>query len=707
MTERCRNYTNTLMNDVYESSVSSCPAYYDCRGTSTCATEDKFCDGRRDCEHGDDENEIRCAPACPQGCSCNGIKVKCVGLSFPDIPLFIPHIDVSSSIVNISDICEQYRTLLIYLNLARTGLDDIRCLAEKLLFPALHTFDLSENNIAVVPELYLPRLSILYLQDNPIILIETKLTFGELYLSHSDIMDVELLKTSRADHPIYSFHQYNTNDTCAVCALNSNCSLRFLDLSMNKLARFEHFHHCSSLLKLHLQHNAIDTLTFHSFNGMLKLQELYLQHNALSFLSNFMFLDLDKLDTLRLEHNEIVDIEGNAFRDLHSLKTLDLSNNAIADISFDIFKTNDKITTLDLQNNRISRLSRTTAALGSLLYLNMRKNKLKNIPVDLFKTLHNLRSLDLRNNKIIAHGDMFTGLGLLENLYVDRFTICCFRPRSVSSKDCVAPLDIFSSCSNLINVGFLHICIWFTAILSITGNILALANRIRNDTWIRESRDILVTNLCISDLLMGMYLLIVAFKDVETRGRYGYSHDTWLESATCKLAGTLVTTSSEMSTFCILAITIDRYILFKHPLSPRLKARKYSIFAVMLMWGISLIVSILPLFLVDLFGDDFYGRSSVCVSLPLTSITLKFKASNYSVALFIVVNLIIYCFVVAGQVAIFLQIRSYSSCIQDQKKKQREIAVAKSLSYVVISDTLCWLPIAILGEIFKKKCKMI
>ena len=88
----------------------------------------------------------------------------------------------------------------------------------------------------------------------------------------------------------------------------------------------------------------------------------------------------------------------------------------------------------------------------------------------------------------------------------------------------------------------------------------------------------------------------------------------------------------------------------------------------------------------------------MCISLPLTQITLQSKAWEYSVALFIVFNLLVYCSVVVGQVAIFQQIRKNSSCIQDVKRKKREVAVAKSLSFVVVSDTLCWLPVAVIGK---------
>ena len=676
-----------------------------------CITEQEFCDGVPQCYNGDDENGIRCMPPCPDGCVCKERRWKCESFALPNVPLIIPYIDLSNHVVNMSHVCAHYRTLLMYLDLSNAGLDDVSCLSNEILFPALRHLDLSNNEIQHIPNIKLPKLKILHLENNPIKTLELHLTFSELLLSGAGISEIQRFQDIEQNgnnvFQVLETFRCNLSDISTTCFQFSTCSLRKLDLSRNELQFFNNFGHCDTLNSIDLRYNKIERLSFHSFNGLSKVEKIRLNNNFISSLDDAHFQGLSQLTTLMLHHNMISTITTGAFYDLENLSVLNLSYNHIQLLNLDIFVRSQKLNELDLSNNRISRIERTSDVLDYLVYLNLRNNSLSFIRSGIFESISKLKTLDLRLNSIEAVTDIFTGLGVLQTLYVDSFTLCCFKPTSVDEQDCVAPVDIFSSCANLIDLGFLHICIWLTALLSIFGNIMALTNRIRSGTWIQESRDILVSNLCISDMLMGIYLIIVAYKDVQTRGNYGEFHNSWRNGILCKIGGTLVTASSEMSTLCIFAITADRYLLFKNPFSHKEKARRHSLLAVTLMWVFSLTVAILPDVWTSFFGDSFYGRSSVCISLPLTQITLTFKAWEYSVALFIVFNLVVYCMVVAGQVAIFLQIRNYSCCIlEDEKKKEREIAVAKSLSVVVISDTLCWLPIAVLGKIIKKKMEI-
>ena len=304
--------------------------------------------------------------------------------------------------------------------------------------------------------------------------------------------------------------------------------------------------------------------------------------------------------------------------------------------------------------------------------------------------------LDLRGNNIQAYETIVSGLGVLNILRVHSFTLCCARPTSVDIANCEAPPDIFSSCSNLINLGFLSVCILFTGVLSILGNSLALAYRIRQGTWIKEMRDIFISNLCLSDLSMGLYLLIIAYTDVSSRGEYDFYHQIWTQSKFCEAAGVIVTISSEASTLFILAVTVDRYIVFKYPFSKGEHKRKIAVTSTIGIWVFSFAVAIFPLTFPNFFSHSFYTRSSVCISLPLTTTTLSYSGWEYSVGLFIAFNLLVYTIIVVGQVAIFREIRR--SGMNNDKKRQREIAVAKSLSMVVVSDTLCWMPVAIIGK---------
>ena len=663
---------------------------------------------------------------CPKGCNCDRRKFECQSSSLSYIPLSISHIDISGSPLDVNVICNLPRSVLVYLNVSRTGISGIPCFSAsnsvKSFFPMLRILDVSGNKFHVICNWNLPKLEFLYLNNNPITMIEPPFNLKVVSFSASNITYVQLLHVNGKNGIAISFEEHRPNNGIELSPRRRICVLNALDLSSNKLTTFQNLGYCTNLTTANIRQNAIKSLSYDSFNGMSNLDNLSLSHNELeavnvgdlkgltklsvllldnnliSVIQPRSLSDLQQLSILRLDNNRLTTLDNTLFYNLQQVKSLNLNNNLLHKIDLDLFENSKEMLDLDLRDNRISRISRSRDTLGKLRYLNLENNRIRYISAGIFESLPNLRTLNLRRNYIIPHKDLFSGLGLLQNLYVDSFTICCFRPISVQPENCLSPSDIFSSCSNMIELGFLHIFIWFTASFSIYGNIKSLAHRIRSGSLNQESRDILTSNLNLSDLLMGVYLVIIAYEDLRTRGVYGQFHNSWRKSLLCKVAGTIMTLSCQMSTICIFGITVDRFIIFRYPFSDRQKAKRNVEIAVAIMWFLSITASLLPEVYDDYFGNNFYGRSSVCISLPLTHTTLTYKAWEYSFALFIVLNLVIYCLIVVGQVAILLQIKSYNSCGQAEAKKKREVAVAKSLSVVVISDTICWLPVAILGK---------
>lgn len=99
-----------------------------------------------------------------------------------------------------------------------------------------------------------------------------------------------------------------------------------------------------------------------------------------------------------------------------------------------------------------------------------------------------------------------------------------------------------------------------------------------------QVNSILIRNLAMGDLLMGIYLLLVASVDQHYRGLYSVHEEVWRKSHLCQLAGFLSTLSSEITVFtlasrlqlrkglsfppclvsflsCILALTLGSYTL--------------------------------------------------------------------------------------------------------------------------------------------------
>ena len=76
-----------------------------------------------------------------------------------------------------------------------------------------------------------------------------------------------------------------------------------------------------------------------------------------------------------------------------------------------------------------------------------------------------------------------------------------------------------------------------------------------------------VSNLCLADFLMGIYLTIIGTADSLYTGQYVLEDEAWRSSVVCKAAGFLSLLSSEVGAFIICVITLDRFLVLRFPFS--------------------------------------------------------------------------------------------------------------------------------------------
>ena len=97
------------------------------------------------------------------------------------------------------------------------------------------------------------------------------------------------------------------------------------------------------------------------------------------------------------------------------------------------------------------------------------------------------------------------------------------------------------------------------------------------------------------------------------------------------------------------------------------------------------------------FRDEFYGRSSVCLALPLT--TERPSGWEYSVALFLGLNLFAEATIIVCYTGIYVLVRSSSRSIERRSGNVRleQIELATRMAFLIVTDFICWMPIIILG----------
>ncbi|XP_033756241.1 uncharacterized protein LOC117338985 [Pecten maximus] len=480
-------------------------------------------------------------------------------------------------------------------------------------------------------------------------------------------------------------------------------ALRHLDLSSNRIEKLyrETFQE-TKLKTLIISDNPLSSIERDFFRGFISLSNLQITQTSLRLLQTSapqqsVLKHLTDLKYLDLSFNLIEEIPRKAFDDMRSLKQLNLSHNPVTSVDISAFLGMHSLRDLRLTYTNLKQIRQGTFDdFTSLNYLNMSVGHIQDIQNGVFANLGNLQTLDIHYNPLEIHEFIFKGLDSLAYLYTDSYKMCCIRPESVASGNCFAPKESISSCSNLVGLGVLRVFLWIIGITAVVGNIFVIIYRtIIDRKHIKKSYSMFVINLSISDFLMGVYMLIIAAVDTHYSGRYVSYDKTWRESFLCATAGIISMISSEMSTFIILLITVDRFIAIVFPLSRRKFTWRGAMIMVSVFWLLTLGIAVTPqVFFQTYFKGEFYSRSGVCLALPLTGESSP--GDEYAVAIFIGMNSFVFFLILMAQVCIYRTMKGSGSLAATQNRRT-EIEVAKSLFLVVATDFCCWFPIGVIG----------
>ena len=99
---------------------------------------------------------------------------------------------------------------------------------------------------------------------------------------------------------------------------------------------------------------------------------------------------------------------------------------------------------------------------------------------------------------------------------------------------------------------------------AIGGNIFVLSRK-QTKTNRNIVQTFLLRNLAMSDLLMGVYMLLIALADIYFGEYFPMQAEKWRSGITCRIAGTLGILSSEASVFFVTLISTDRFMSIRFP----------------------------------------------------------------------------------------------------------------------------------------------
>lgn len=660
------------------------------------------------------EKNTSCVIFCPASCSCNGTSYLCKKYSSITYSYLVRLSEVTCDILDVSEIgrgifqLEIFSSYVSSLNITEdvqienlivqdSTIENIQIPYQVVNY--LHFTNLKANSLALFT-------SFVYVNVMGNIRISSTSFF--LYMPYVRFEGNDLFGTT----VIYNIrknlaHAVNSNNTHSKANLR-HCNIQhtfttnyikssFLDLSHNIMNSFfvsdrtEILRISDNLLEAVVKPLAV------TYNTSLKTLDMsfnritHLGQGDFTYFFNLLYIDL-RSNNISWMHDEI-------FQELTNLCYLDLSSNLLLSLKQSFFINLGKLQYLYLQNNLISSIELPSFfSLKSLVVLDLSNNKLTSLKGMYFRNLKELKYLYLQHNKFQVNEGMFDGLSSLRVMQVDFFSLCCAKPKNIYDVECLAPENEVSSCSNLIAVPILNVGIWYIALFAAFGNFVVFWYKmVYQKRQSAQAHFIFTINLNWADFIMGIYLFIIAIANLVYNGRYGLEDFAWRNSYYCTIAGILATVSSETSALLVFLITMDRLIAIKFPFSGRGFTKNGAIFLSVCSWVVALFLAVLPIVpMQSKFFDGYYARSGVCISLPLS--VAKKSGWQYSMAVFIGLNFLLFVGILIGQVTIFAEVIKVGSNLTSSRKKQREISLTKSLAAIVLTDMCCWIPIGVIGR---------
>ncbi|XP_052071161.1 G-protein coupled receptor GRL101-like [Mytilus californianus] len=427
------------------------------------------------------------------------------------------------------------------------------------------------------------------------------------------------------------------------------------------------------LAELNLFNCSIANIMPYSFEQLMNLLHLDLSSNKIKVLDSYTFYGLTKLVTLNLKNNLMLGlIKPYTFMSLPNVKGLELSGTRIKKLFDGTFNGLENLETLIITGNGLTNVEKKG-----------------------FDGLVSLMIIDLTGNDVTEFSlDIFSRLSHLTEIKTDSYIFCCLKPESVFADKCYPKMDEFSSCSDLMRNDVLRVCLWIIAVNALIGNIGVILYRIIYEkALLFKANGLFIMNLGVSDMLMGVYLGIIAVADMFYSGNYILHDRKWRDSLVCKFAGIIAAISCEASVNFIMLTTLDCYLMVKSPFGRRRMTYKTAKISTFVCWVFVIIIAVVPIFNTSYFSNTFYSRTAVCLALPFSR--QKVSGWEYSTAVFVFYNSIAFTVIAWCQFSIYNVAKS-SNRIMAKRTKQ-DLTLARRLFLIVLTDFLCWFPVGIMG----------
>ncbi|XP_042302099.1 follicle-stimulating hormone receptor [Sceloporus undulatus] len=407
--------------------------------------------------------------------------------------------------------------------------------------------------------------------------------------------------------------------------------------------------------------------------------------------NSFLGLSSDRV-YIRLNKNGIREIENYAFNGT-ILSELNLSGNYHLDkLPNEIFQGANGPGFLDISETRISHLP--TIGLESINKLIARStyNLKKLPPLDKFRALieanltypshccaftnwtkQNAILHPICNKSFVKEDPDGIDFELDEDDYYH--TLC----KEEVQVTCFPEPDAFNPCEDIMGNNFLRVLIWFINILAIMGNLVVLIILVSSQYKLTVPR-FLMCNLAFADFCTGIYLLLIAIKDVQTQSQYyNYAID-WQTGAGCSAAGFFTVFASELSIYTLTVITLERWHTITYAMELDRKVRfRHAVVIMLVGWVFAFTIALLPIFEVS-----SYMKVSICLPMDIET-----PLAQAYIMFLLVLNILAFIIICTCYISIYFTVRNPNVFSSNSDTK-----IAKRMAILIFTDFLCMAPIS-------------
>uniref|UniRef100_P22888-2 Isoform Short of Lutropin-choriogonadotropic hormone receptor n=1 Tax=Homo sapiens TaxID=9606 RepID=P22888-2 len=244
---------------------------------------------------------------------------------------------------------------------------------------------------------------------------------------------------------------------------------------------------------------------------------------------------------------------------------------------------------------------------------------------------------------------------------------------------CAPEPDAFNPCEDIMGYDFLRVLIWLINILAIMGNMTVLFVLLTSRYKLTVPR-FLMCNLSFADFCMGLYLLLIASVDSQTKGQY-YNHAIdWQTGSGCSTAGFFTVFASELSVYTLTVITLERWhtITYAIHLDQKLRLR-HAILIMLGGWLFSSLIAMLPLV-----GVSNYMKVSICFPMDVET-----TLSQVYILTILILNVVAFFIICACYIKIYFAVRN-----PELMATNKDTKIAKKMAILIFTDFTCMAPIS-------------